>query len=421
MKKHRLLIFFLLGLFPLSLTAIEPFKPADRVIFLHEPCSFSTVIPKVPPNQVQITVQSLPEHVSLLSSQKQEVFLDGLKSTALFVVLRFSETGTYNIAPIAARIQYGSRFISFLPVTVYDNPKNTKPRLYMAFEHEDGTSISAFSVGTPVRSVLYGMFFSKILSINEIASEFGIFLPKDTVHQLPFTVKDFATEAFVLAVYEFIPFQEGEYSLTAITANMTSWAGNDEVVTMEPKEVRVAAKAGNLATSSGENTKIDFNDTSMFPGAFDPIVEESKAETKSFQEDADELFTKFSLRRILLVYTFLGFLLLSLLCAVLWIILHLAKKKKRVFGFLVFIFLGTAILSALLLIPRYGVFFGGSVYTIPETASKTSFSTSSPAIVRIHLNTGAWSYISFPAAQKQSAFTNGWVQTKFLRVITTKN
>ena len=418
MKKTAFAVFVLLIVFSHFIFAVEPFKPVENVIFIGEQCSFTTVIPEVPPNQVQITVQSLPENVSFISSRKQEVLLDGIKSTALFVVLKFSKKGSYKISPVAARIQYGSRYISFVPITVYDDPKNTRPRLYIEFEQEDGSRIQSFSAGSPVRAVLYGMYFSSVLSVTSAASEKGVLLQKKLLHEFPLTRKTFTTEPIALAVYEFTPFTDGEYIIDTITADIAAWAGNHTSINMEAKTIKVMPKAAE-STMSFLNSLTASGDSSVFSHAFDPVLE-TKTEPLSLQEGSDELLAKYLQRRKVLSAVSSGFLVMCIICGVLWFIMYAVKKKKKLYGVLSVVFFMAAVLLSLLLIPRYGVFSGGSVFTIPEIESKTSFSMVSPSLVRIHLDTGTWTYISFPSTQKQTAPKSGWVQTSSLRLITGK-
>ncbi len=407
----------IISLSPLFALRVSPFTPVEGMVFLNENCTFSTIIPNIPPNQVQITVQSLPENVSFISSRKQEVFFEGEKSTSLFIVLNFSQKGTYVIPPIAARIQYGSMFISFTKVTVIDNPQNTYPRLYLEFENEQGNKVSALTAGVSIRAVLYGMYFSRLSSIKTGASENGILMEKQMLQTFPYSEATFTTKAIPLIEYEFIPLQEGEFTLNTITAEMITWGGSTISIRMENKTLSILPAAGKNQDSPVTNDFLTQEERLLFSSAFDPI-EDTALEITGHDIDASKLFESALIKRKIIAGALVFSCLVCIICMILWFIFCITKRKKKSLAVYFFIFLFAVFCLILLLLPRYGLFVGGSVFTIPEFDSKTSFTIGEPAIVRIHLETGNWTYVSFPVLHTLPVQREGWVQSENIKKIT---
>ena len=96
------------------------------------------------------------------------------------------------------------------------------------------------------------------------------------------------------------------------------------------------------------------------------------------------------------------------------------KKNKKGLPFLAGLMFAAGVFTGLLLLPRYGVYSGGSVLTIPEHESKTSFVIEEPSIVRIHLETGLWTYIKLPEIHQQSVKKGGWVRSDAVKPVTLK-
>lgn len=415
-KKIIMLVFIFLAAVPLFSLPVAPFKPADAV-FVNESCTFSTIIPEIPPNQVLITVQSLPEHVSFISSRKQEIMSGGLRSTELFVVLKFAKTGNYRIPSIPARIQYGSQYIAFSPVTVYDNPKNTQPALSLEFIQPDGTPVHTLTAGKPVRAVLYGMYFAGVTTVKNTAPVFGLLLQKEALIPLPYVQKTFTPTPIAIAAYEFIPFSSGKFTLQSISAELTTWAGSTITLAAEPKTIEVSSKESADISSPFSDPFSDYMGQSLFKQAFDSVIEE-KTEQVSYAVTMEELVLKEIQHRRLLSYTSLICVFLCIILGLVWFMFRTVKAGKYIAFLGILLFLaGTA--SGLLLLPRYGVFPGGSVFTIPENESKASFIIEEPSVVRIHLETGLWTYITM-SNSNQSVQKGGWVRSESLKRISLK-
>jgi hypothetical protein len=417
-KKSLLSVFFIAAyLFPLFSLVVPSFKPVDSIIFINENCTFSTLIPGVPPSQVQITVQSLPESVSFVSSRKQEVINGGMRSTELFVVLKFTKTGNYTIPPIAARIQYGFQHISFTRAAVYDNPRNTQPRIYLEFEDVHGNQVPAITEGKPVRAVLYGMYFASVLSVKSSAPENGLLIEKQSLFSMPYTQSTFTASPIALIIYEFTPFTQGTFVINSITAELTTWAGAAAVLGIEPKTVIVSPGDPADAAGNASNPFDEYTGISLFPNAFDSAAE-GVPESAPSTADAEALLKSGIEKRKFLVYSALICALFCIIFIAVWFILRKVNKKRNGFIFPAALLFLAGVCIGLLLLPRYGVYSGGPVLTIPEHESKTAFIIEDPSIVRIHLETGLWTYIKLPEIHQQSVKKGGWVRSDAVKHIT---
>ena len=112
-KSYGLLIFVVLFLLNTnSLFAhrysYAVFTPVEEYVFAGEDTAFETVFYNMRPADVLVTVQTLPESVTFVSSEKTEILDENGRSTKIRIVLHFNEIGNFNLPPIASRIRYGS-------------------------------------------------------------------------------------------------------------------------------------------------------------------------------------------------------------------------------------------------------------------------------------------------------------------------
>ena len=146
-KSYGLLIF--VALFLLNTNSLfahrysyAVFTPVEEYVFAGEDTIFETTIYNMRPADVLVTVQTLPENVTFVSSDKTEILDENGRSTRIRIVLHFNEVGNFNLPPIASRIKYGSYRLSIKPVTVLHNPKTIQP-------------IIKFSVVEPKNKIYY--------------------------------------------------------------------------------------------------------------------------------------------------------------------------------------------------------------------------------------------------------------------------
>ena len=90
--------------------------------------AFSVDIKNVTPDNIQISVNSLPDNVSFVSSKKETVMValeeGGMTSgTRLTLWMRFNKTGTYKINPIDLTVEGGFYRIPVESVVVLQNPR----------------------------------------------------------------------------------------------------------------------------------------------------------------------------------------------------------------------------------------------------------------------------------------------------------
>ncbi len=416
--KKMMVVIILLSCLPLFSQTAPPFKPRESVLFVSENCTFSTIIPAVPPSQIQITVQSLPEHVSFVSSKKQEIFLDGVKGTELFIVLKFARKGNYTVSPVAARIQYGFEHISFQKVTVYDNPKTIQPRLLLQFEDDSGNIINGGIVGVPVKAVLYGMYFASVNTVRTGSFETGILIQKKELQSLPHAENEFTPSSTALIAFEYTPFTEGIHIIEGVSAEVTSWAGITSVISAEALSLTVRANTGERSETFMPDGLSEAGKT-LFPHAFDQTAE-SVIVSQSSPDDEAALYESYLRKRTLLAFSAYITVFLCITGMIFLAVLRIFKKQRRFLWIAVPLLCIAAVLQVILLAPCYGIYTGGSVYTIPETTSKASFTVPESTLVRVHLETLGWTYISFSPVRNQPVRKGGWVRSDTVAIITLK-
>ena len=74
---------------------IDVFRLKQKNAFTNERIEFSTIIPGVPPSQIDLTVQSLPQDVSFVGSKKEKIIFNALESTNVELYFIISKTGKY--------------------------------------------------------------------------------------------------------------------------------------------------------------------------------------------------------------------------------------------------------------------------------------------------------------------------------------
>lgn len=410
MKKVSMVLCLVIITIPLFALDVEPFAPVQKTLFVDELCVFKTIIPGISPNQVQTTVQSLPDYASFISSKKEEVMVDGIRSTALFITLSFSKAGQYSINPIPARIQYGYQHISFKIISVYDNPRNLQPQVYLLFEDTQKDAIQKITVGESARCVLYALYFSSIKAITWTPSEYGVLFEKKQLETLPFSQGPFSEKPVPLLLFDYVPLVEGIHELPYISVEGRSWAENEVTIVTTGKSIVV------------ESTLTTDNDISspLSEGLFDQaftVIEKPDTIIVHDEESAETLYRKALSKKTYYLFFTIVFFVICIVFLILWFIFYRQNNKKTVLFIGVVVFFLLFFFCFIVFSLNDGVYQGGSLYMIPETASKTVVSMTTPVLVRIHLETEMWMYVSIVNSQKDAIKKVGWVPSDDVKKI----
>ncbi|HOF11178.1 MAG TPA: hypothetical protein PK248_00515, partial [Treponemataceae bacterium] len=126
-KKKLSMLFCFLWFFALYALDIDLFRLVQKNAFTNETLVFRTIIEGVPPTQIDLTVQTLPQNVSFVGSKKEKIIYNGLESSSVELHFVVSKSGDYKLSSVPIRIRYGYQYLGFEAITVTDNPKTLQP------------------------------------------------------------------------------------------------------------------------------------------------------------------------------------------------------------------------------------------------------------------------------------------------------
>ena len=373
MEKHRnttrksryfglLIIFFALTsrVYSISWSSLR-IVPEKEYCFTGETCLFTLELPGILPTRVNVTVQSTPANVTIESITKDEYLKNGVRGTIIRLNFRFSKAGEYQIPALAPLIDWISRPIKFLPITVYDNPILLEPALTSNIP-------KTLEVGKPTTFTITGKFFNEFTNITSQLDTNLILEKTKNLQSLPFHIGSFSTETYDLAEFTIIPLKEGTFTLPLIQGSFRTYAGNTVNISLPTTKIKVVQGAV-------ENTTKE-NETANFLSENFPEAILLQKETNNIPQEKINLITileKELEKQSTLTILFIISGSMSLLCLILIIIFALLKYKKTLISIsLTFlIFLTTFIIFAVNTKYTYGLSLGSSVKTVPEESSNT--------------------------------------------------
>lgn len=445
-----LLAFFFSSLFALD---IDLFRLKQKNAFTNETIVFATIIEDVSPNQIDLTVQTLPQNVSFVGSKKEKINFNGLESTAIELHFVFSKSGRYSISSVPIRIRYGYQYVGFETIEVNDNPKNLSPKLIYSVrakeEHSGDRGLGGglgettrkaeiglqsgdrgfFEQGQRIEILVEAQYFANIQSLSWQASENSIVFNEKILQKLPFYEREFNPRPVELIHFDFIALETGQVFLPSIIVQGKNWAGLD-ITSINTEESinflkKTAAKIEQRGTEDLKNN-LGTEDSSRARG-----TEVSKnnlgtedLESRSSGEfgqsfDEKNILTQDLIKQIakqkqiirLISYFCLG---LSIFLVLLWFFLMMRKKRRNIF-FVLAIF----ILICYFFTSGFGKqnwqVFDGKVYAIPEENASLLQIIEKPIIVHVLLETNDWARVSYPVLKLKNNSHCAWIKKSELR------
>ena len=438
-KSYGLLIFVVLFLLNTnSLFAhrysYAVFTPVEEYVFAGEDTAFETVIYNMRPADVLVTVQTLPESVTFVSSDKTEILDENGRSTKIRIVLHFNEIGNFNLPPIASRIRYGSYRLSIKPVTVLHNPKTIQPIIkFSVIEPQD----KIYYEGQRIKLQLSAIFASNVYSYTTSLNEDSVFYAKKDIATLPFSVEKFSDTEYPISELEFIPLSSGKIEVPQVSVRVRTWNGIEKESISEPLVLNVKKAVKSETVENFSNTvetsaisKIDSSEKVLKDvDSFDfsknkELIEKIKElrikeknkffpfsiikERKEIESQCDLKNTQNELSNVVF-YMLLG---LFVLCSILFIIFAVLRKKITmiIFVLISFILLVITTVYKVQLNKDYALILQGEVLSIPEENSSLNIKLNSGYRVEVKGETKEWIFIEYENS-------TGWIKRENLLFI----
>lgn len=429
-----LLVFFIFSLFALD---IDLFRLKQKNAFTNETIVFATIIEDVSPNQIDLTVQTLPQNVSFVGSKKEKINFNGLESTAIELHFIFSKSGRYSLSSVPIRIRYGYQYVGFETIEVSDNPKNLSPKLIYSVRAKEepsgdrGLSETTrkakiglqsgdrgfFEQGQRLEILVEAQYFANIQSLSWQASEKSIVFNEKILQKLPFYEREFNPHPVELIHFDFIALETGQVFLPSIIVQGKNWAGLDitSINTEESIDFLEKTKARDelrgtedlekefIQSGKSGTEDLESHSSGQFGQSFD--------EKNLLIQDLIKQIAKQKQIIRLISYFCLG---LSIFLVLFWFYLMMRKKRRKIF-FVLAIF----ILICYFFTSGFGKqnwqVFDGKVYAIPEENASLLQIIDKPIIVHVLLETNDWARVSYPVLKLKNNSHCAWIKKSELR------
>ncbi|MCR4938634.1 MAG: hypothetical protein K5930_00835 [Treponemataceae bacterium] len=407
---HRLLIAcVVISIFLPSLCfGIVPFQtllrslkiiPEQSFCFVGDTCNFVLTIPEYLPSRIDVTVQSTPDGVALMSLTKDGYEEDGVKGTRIFLTFKFTKKGTYKIPSMATLVDWRYYQVPFQSITVYEDPRTLLPEISVSVP-KSVYAQEAFSAKVSMR------FFSEIIEVYSDLEENVIIKPSDDSVALPFERKEFTEEYAFIAAYDLTPIDSGTLTIPAFHVLAKTYAGGQVLLTSEAQTVKVLAAKQKTA---GEESQGYYASVLGTPEEEEYEPEKKVVVTDSWEhnipkEIATIITQKRKIRKIFF-YVFLALLVASLS----FLILSVVKKRKKIsrFAALAFVmFLAASVVFFILASSTKCVAaYDATIYSIPEEKSSSASSVYAGEIMTVKSVRSDWYSV------KLSNGSEGWIKS----------
>ena len=434
-KSYGLLIF--VALFLLNTNSLfahrysyAVFTPVEEYVFAGEDTIFETTIYNMRPADVLVTVQTLPENVTFVSSDKTEILDENGRSTRIRIVLHFNEVGNFNLPPIASRIKYGSYRLSIKPVTVLHNPKTIQPIIKFSVVEPKN---KIYYEGQRIKLELSATFASKIYSYTTSLNEDSVFYSENSTELLPLSVDKFSDLEYPIGKFEFIPLTNGKVQVPQVSVKVKTWNGIEKESFSEPfvLDIKKAPKTQTSDINDNKNSlykNISISDketgnnieSENFEQKINLVKEIKKLrieeknrifpfaiskERKSIETQCGLQNTKNELSNVV----FYALFAILIICVILFILFAILHKKITM---LIFVLISVSLLIVttvykIQLDKDYALILQGEVLSIPEESSSLNIKLNSGYRVEIKGETKEWIFIEYENS-------TGWIKRENL-------
>ena len=378
------------------------FKPVEEYIFAGEDSAFEATINNIRPADVLVTVQTLPENVTFVSSEKTEILDENGRSTRIRVVFRFDEVGNFKLPPIASRIRYGSYKLSITPVTVLYNPQTIQPIVrFSVLEPSD----KQYYEGQRIKLQLTAIFASNIYSFTTSLKEDSVFYPKGNLAILPLQIEKFSDAEYPIEIFEMIPLTNGKIEVPPVSVKVKTWNGIEKNTISEPLilNVKKSVVKNEVDAAKTQETVTLQNDSSLENNSVPSISKNNPELQNVLQCELQNTENEFS---VSLFYVLLS---ITVIFIILFIIFAILKKKTKMIIFMI-IAVTLLILVGIYKIQLnkdFALILQGEVLSIPEETSSLNISLNSGFRVEVKGETKDWIFIKY-------GNSTGWIKRENL-------
>ena len=414
------------------------FKCQDDYVFSATNTVFAVDIAYLPPEEIAIYLNSIPNNVELVSIKKVTYIPPASSSqgygTHVEITVRFASAGDVKLFAADLETKEGFFKIPFQAVHVWANMQILKPELSVSVTPAAGQDhVVRAAVGSHIAYTVRVKYASSVRTISYDIPENAIFIEKKRFmnpEEGSGTSGDFSP-AFQDAVsYDWQPLVPGDYNLPAVKLVVQAYNGN--LVSLPFPTIKVQVHELETAAAAEQKTGAADRLSPAFSAAFaEKPASRQTGELKGSLEDALQLAGLYDRERASLPFFHaalkerqeleqsLGrdvfpplprrpaFIILLLLCAAIFLLTLLSVWRKffsrAAFFFVITLLFGIfTLIYGIRLSRNYAVSKGGILYPIPESGISRGGELPVASVVQILKRAGDWYYVSFND-------TNGWI------------
>lgn len=405
------------------------FRPIEEYVFAGEDSVFETVIHNIRPADILVTVQTLPENVTFVSSEKTEIFDENGRSTRIRIILHFDTVGKFNLPAVASRIRYGSYKLSIAPVNVLYNPQTIQPIVRFSVLNPEN---EIFYEGQGIKLKLSVLFASNVYGYTTSLREDSVFYSKEDLVSLPLQIEKFSDSEYPIGVFEIIPLLNGKIQVPQVCVNVKTWRGLEKDCFSEPffLNVKPLPKENfNNETSVKQFVQEESFQNNQNTSVVSKIPSESQRESviklrELRLQERNKIFPIASIKERKeiefncglkntpnelsksILYILLIILAIFVVLCVIFTILH---KKTQMIIFIVFFLIMLIIIGVykVQLNKDYALVLHGEILSIPEETSSVNINLNPGFRVEVKGETKDWIYIKY-------GNSSGWIKRENL-------
>lgn len=403
-------------------------------VFTDEEVKFTLTIPEVSSSHVVYNFSYLnAEFQKNENSEKKKIQIpfeiykkfDSLNSTKIEFYIIFKEEGIYSFEPVTFFIDGKKNEFKINKILAAKNPELLNARLVIEFYDKGKKSRVLYSdnliseINAPAFKDLY---FTVGIQFAREYSNFVYEIPDDSLFELiklydNFSVNEADNKIIRIADFKWkaISYEKIAFPKMSVTARNNN---NSTVELSFPKftvdftnELQSSSDSYLSGKNEGLEKNLDSEVLKYLDNAFYNEEETEENVQKLSIEECDELAEK--LRSESFAYKPLFFIFLFLFLSIVIILILLRKKSLRlkiIFGIISLLFLSASVFFKIQISNKFGIFYGGVVYSVPDETSSIIMEIERGMKIKILQAGDNWCKISYENIE-------GWVPSKnFARI-----
>lgn len=391
-------------------------KSTQEFCFTQKSTQFSFTIKDIEPKYIEFYIDKVPDGVIFLSSSKTA---EG-NGTVINLFFQFENTGTYKINPLVCYIKGYTFYVPFRTVEVYENPDTIHPELSVSFVNPAYNKENAVIKAAAGSHVVYTVSIRYAVQIVDFTYD----LPKNSIFtelkRFPITEgiprkSEFTTEQEKIAMFDWQPLSEGDWTLPQIKVTATSYNGGRFVLQLPERTVRVTQPSADSLIHDSNETVFANAFTESSPGGNEfiktEITEETVAKIAELRREERKHFpfSKVRKERISLESEYglnetakepcIPFIVcvIVLMFAILTAALILFKKQKYLYALAgmcaTFVLVVLTVIFIVKLNVKTALFTGEQLSPVPEETGSVSVVLEKGSHVTVTKKAGKWLYV----------------------------